>query len=77
MTRREIIIKILTSSKLAWSCQELCKFMIAVEGLKGNKARYLSGSVSSILKKLVDKKILEYSDVKTKRAGHKYKIVEK
>lgn len=80
MTYKQKIIVLLESSKIirggdhAMSCQEICKAIIFANNLKGNKARYLSGGVSSILAKMVKDGELEYDERKAIRGGHLYRI---
>jgi len=82
MTRKQQILKMLEASKLlrgndhAMSCQELCKGIIFAENLIGNKAHYLSGSISSILAKMVKDGELEYGDRKSIGGGHLYRLIK-
>lgn len=55
-------------------CTELTKFIIERDMLKGNIAHHLSGSISSILAKLVKEGILKYSKHKSPKGGHLYLI---
>lgn len=59
---------------VAYSCQEITKVFIESEQLTGNKAHYLSGSISSILAKLVEEGTLEYAPGRTKKGGHLYQL---
>lgn len=56
------------------TCQELTRHFIERDMLSGSVAHYLSGSISSILHKLVKEGFLEYSTEKTPRGGHIYKL---
>lgn len=57
------------------TCGEVCKRIIEDEKLEGNTARYLSGSISSILRKLVAEGVLEYAeDLKGPKGGHVYQL---
>lgn len=73
MTRREKIIEYFNSRKgILLSCNDITKHIAEEEKLTGNKRHYLSGSISSILNKLVKDKILGYHVAKTPRGGHLY-----
>lgn len=56
------------------TCQQICNEIIKDENLTGNNAKYLSGSVSSILKKMINKGELQYFNLKTARGGSIYQI---
>lgn len=75
MTRKETILEMFTDETTELSCNQIVKIIIAKENLVGNKAKYLSGSISSILNKLVKQYILGYSSNKTFRGGYKYKKI--
>lgn len=74
MTRKLTIFLYLSKPGTIMSCQEITKKIIKDENLKGNVAHYLSGSVSSILAKLVKDGILKYADGKSLRSGHLYQL---
>lgn len=77
MTRKDRILKYLKNPRLSLSCQEICSKIIYDESLEGNKARYLSGGVSSILAKLVKEGVLKYSTLLGPRGGHMYQLNKK
>ncbi len=74
MTRENRILHLLKHPMAKLSCQQICDVIAIEEGLAGNKAKYLSGSISSKLKKMVDLGILEYHMTKTSRGGHIYQV---
>jgi hypothetical protein len=78
MTRKEIILNALQENPDGLSCVALTQIVIASIGPDniwgGNKIRYMSGSVSSILLNLVRHEVLEYAEQKGPRGGHIYKI---
>lgn len=74
-TRREMILALLEKHTNKLSCQEICKTIIKKQNLTGNVAHYLSGSVSSILNKLVKDGELKYADGTAVRGGHLYQRV--
>lgn len=76
MTRKEIILSIIKPG-IQISCGDLCKIIINTQNLTGNKARYLSGSISSILNKMVKDKILMYSPIKGPKGGYTYELNKK
>lgn len=55
------------------SCVELTKKLIEEFKLTGNIAHYKAGSISSLLRKLVQQNHLKYAG-ETKRGGHLYKL---
>lgn len=78
ITRKHLILDYLVQelpkNPKGIGCTELTKFIIKRNMLKGNIAYYLSGSVSSILAKLVKEGILKYSKHRSPRGGHLYLI---
>lgn len=74
LTRREVILKMLKNSA-SLSCQEITNEIIKKEKLTDNKAYYLSGSISSLLRRMVLRGEIRYSKSKTKRGGHEYELV--
>jgi len=64
----------LIKKKGAMSCQQISKAIIKKEKLTGNKALYLSGSMSSKLANLVKKGTLCYADDKSEKGGHLYRL---
>lgn len=78
-SRREYILQLLNhNNKFTFTCQDICKLIIFKENLIGNKAKYLSGSVSSILNKMVKDNVLKYSSIKTgPRGGYVYELKSK
>lgn len=76
-SRRERIIQMFTSDAVRHTCQNITKCIIIEEELTGSKAKYLSGSISSILAKLVKDEVLMYADEQTDRGGHIYQLYKK
>jgi hypothetical protein len=78
MTRKERILKILKRPSTKLTCQAICKKIIKAEKIDESSsiAFYLSGSISSILAKLVKTKVLRYSDIEGPRGGHIYEMNE-
>jgi len=75
LSRREKILVIFaTHWGTKFSCQQITKKLIRSEKLTGSVAHYLSGSVTTILAKLVKDKFLKYAKEKTPRGGHLYQI---
>ncbi len=72
LTRRARIIQMLRIGKTQLTCGQICKKLIEEQELTGNVAHYLSGSVSSILAKLVKEGVVKYSDKSGPRGGHVY-----
>lgn len=77
MTRKERIKRILKRSTVGLTCAEITKRVAKAEKLDDNSnvRRYLSGSVSSILKKLVDDPdgvVLVLDTIKGPRGGKVY-----
>ena len=71
-TRKEKILFYL-SSGIGLTCQQISKRIFEDECLTGNVAHYLSGSVSTLLAKMVKDGQLEYFGVGL-RGGHVYRI---
>lgn len=77
MTRKERIKRILKRSVVGLTCAEITRRVAKAEKLDDNSnvRRYLSGSVSSILKKLVDDPdgvVLVLDTIKGPRGGKVY-----
>lgn len=72
LSRKERILKMLSNPKTKLTCQQITNRFIKQDDLTGNVAKYLSGSISSILAKLVKTGELKYADKKTDRGGHIY-----
>lgn len=72
MTRKEKCIELISKSKLPISCANICFEIILSEQLCGNTAKYLSGSISSILAKLVKEGRIGISIHKGPRGGMRY-----
>jgi hypothetical protein len=73
-TRKELIILLLHGGEIKMTCGAIVKKIIAIEGLTGSVAHYLSGSISSILNKLVKEDVLKYAEGKGPRGGHIYQL---
>lgn len=75
-TRREAILNHFEENPNAeLSCTEVSKIVIKRLNVPHNKQHYLSGSISSLLRKLVIRENkLKYSENKTDRGGHLYKL---
>jgi hypothetical protein len=70
-TRREYIWKLLKTKPGGMTCQELTNRIAVSEGIEGS--RYLSGSISSLLNRMVKKGELKYSVTKQgPKGGHVY-----
>lgn len=74
MTRKERIVKILKGAGYPYTCQEITNLIIKDEKLTGNKARYLSGSISSILLKMYISKEVLRIQYHGPKGGHGYKL---
>lgn len=74
MTRKEQILKLLKDTHTIMTCQELTKKIAKKEKLSGNRLIYLSGSISSILRKMVKDGILKYANIKDSRGDHTYQL---
>lgn len=73
LSRRQVILFIFDKNPNAeYSCQQITKFFLKRYKTDDFTARYLSASISSILRKLVVKGNLKYSEKLTKRSGHIY-----
>lgn len=70
-TRKKIIIDLITEVG-PLSCAHVCDYLINSGFVTNTAKKYLSGSVSSILAKLVKEKVLKYSDTKAIKGGHIY-----
>lgn len=76
-TRKEQILNALGWSVKPLTCADITKQIIKAEGLTGNRAFYLSGCISSILRKLVHDGILQYGVATGPKGGHTYKLKSK
>lgn len=77
-TYKEAIIHILTYRADKMSCSELCKRLISDKLVKHSSEKYLTGGLSSTLRKMVKDNILEYDDsTKGPRGGYIYKLKKK
>ena len=56
------------------SLNQIVQYLIQEEGIPKSGQKYLSGSISSILRKLVLEKYLKYADHTTARGGHIYEL---
>lgn len=76
MTRKERILKMLKRPGTKLTCQAICKKIIKAEKLdeSSSVAHYLSGSISSILAKMVKEKVLRYAEEEGPRRGHIYEL---
>lgn len=74
MTRVEFI-KSLFKQGIQLSCQDVCRLVMQHEEYSNSlhEWRYLSGSISSSLRKMVKSNYLEYRNIKTSRGGHIYR----
>lgn len=68
----KIIATFVLNPDKTFSCSEITKMIIEKDKLTGSVAHYLSGSVSSILAKLVKGTLLKYAEEKTVRGGYLY-----
>ena len=75
LSRRAKIILMFDDQKVTFSCQEVTNKIVKEEKLTDKyKIRYLPGSISSILAKLVKKGTLKYAGWTTARGGHNYQL---
>lgn len=74
MTYKQQIIDLISLSDSPLSCSELTKTIISTREIVGNKARYLSGCIATVLKTLFNKGVLEYGEQKGSKGGHTYKL---
>lgn len=74
MTRKERILKMLKDPNTKLTCGQMCKKIIKDEKLT-DKAHYLSGSISSILNKMVKDGVLKYAEEKGPKGGYVYQKV--
>lgn len=77
MTRREFILKIMSDSPFStFTCGELCDRIIMAEQINrnSNQARYLSGSISSLLVKMCNDKQIKIVSHAGPRGGKCYSI---
>lgn len=74
MTRKERILKMFLKDGVKLSCTEVSKKIMKSEKIdpKSSVAHYLSGSVTTILARLVKDGKLRYADAVTTRGGHIY-----
>jgi hypothetical protein len=73
-TRREMILQMFPDNTVKLTCAQICHAIIEKQNLNGNIAQYLSGSVSSILRKLVLKGDLKYAEGFGIKGGHLYQL---
>lgn len=72
MTHREMVIDILRKSKRPLTCAAICR---ALQD-KMKITQYTSGSISSILAKLVKEKVyVEYGEQVGPKGGYTYKFI--
>ena len=72
MTQKEGILWVLSDAS-AYTCAKICEELVHHEIAK--PSRYLSGSISSKLNKLVKEGILEYDkELKGPKGGYVYKL---
>jgi hypothetical protein len=78
LSRSERIVEMLRDinvGEYGMTCQQICERIIEEEQLSGNVRRYLSGSISSKLRKLVREGVLSYHPERTgARGGHVYRL---
>lgn len=77
MTRKKFIVKVfetMPNSACDMSCVSICKAILAMYVVSNPK--YLSGSVSSLLRKMVHDKILMYSQNTAIRGGYMYMLYD-
>lgn len=75
MSRRDQILKLLEKKGAMLTCQQITSKIIKKEKLTGNRATYLSGSISSLLRKMVKEDILKYANEEAgPRGGHVYQL---
>lgn len=75
VTRRmKIFITFVLNPEKTYSCSDITKHLIKKDKLTGTVAYYLSGSVTTILAKLVKDGFLKYAKEKTSRGGHLYQF---
>lgn len=78
VTRREKILQIFSKGYMDRSCAQIVTEIINDEEIwASSTAHYLSGSISSILAKMVKDGILEYAPGKSIRGGHLYQLKTK
>lgn len=73
-SRREIVLQLLSKPGTKMTCQELTKRIIKKQKLTGSVAHYLSGSISSILLKLVKDKVVKRAKEKGPLGGSVYQM---
>lgn len=76
VTRRELILIYLAAPGSQMTCQQICYRIIKDQNIdpQSSVANYLSGSISSILAKMVKDGILEYVPEQTgPNGGHIYR----
>lgn len=74
ITRKQMILSILKNPDTKLTCQQLCKKIIKKQKLTDNIAHYLSGSISSILNKMVKDGILKYAKEVGVKGGYVYQL---
>lgn len=75
-SRKDMILDMFKAPGVQMSCMEICKNIIKAQKLEGSVAHYLSGSISSILNKLVKEGVLQYATEKSVRGGYMYEKFE-
>lgn len=75
-TRKQQILFLLDKPQTKMTCSEICEEIVRFEKIPSDSsvARYLSGSISSILAKLVKEKTLKYAKEKGPKGGHVYQL---
>lgn len=73
MTRKEYLLKVFKTTNLTYTCTALCKMIIRRENIEDTRARYLSGSISSILRKLYLNGLIDRVESYGPKGGYGYK----
>lgn len=68
MTRKEQILQLFADAEVKLSCKQVSDKLVVPD----DKRQYLSGSVTTILKKLVEAGKLAYAATKTAKGGNIY-----
>lgn len=76
MTRRELILDILSQTDHPITCAEICQWIEVKENLTASIRMYLSGSVSSLLRKMVIKNQIKIASLKGPKGGQTYKLAQ-
>lgn len=72
MTIKDQILKMLRNPRSKKTCAQITKKIVTDNNLTGSVAHYKSGSVSSILNKLVKDGALKYAEETGPKGGHVY-----